>query len=128
MTERVLPAPAITPEAKAFWDGTERGEFLVKSCESCSKSHFYPRPHCPHCMSDKTTWKKVSGKGKIYSYSVMRRAPEPFAIAYVTLEEGLTVLTNLVDCDLDRIKIGQNVQVAFAQSKDGPLVPVFRPV
>jgi uncharacterized OB-fold protein len=63
----------------------------------------------------------------VYSYSVFRRAPIPYAIAYVTLAEGPTMMTNLVDCDLDAIRIGQAVRVSFKATEDGPPVPMFAP-
>ena len=67
--------------------------------------HHYPRAICPFCFSDKTEWSEASGKGTIYTYSVMRRAPVPYAIAYVTLDEGPTMMTNIVDCDLDKLEV-----------------------
>jgi uncharacterized OB-fold protein len=57
----------------------------------------------------------------------MRRVPEPYAIAYVTLEEGPTMMTNIVDCDLDAVRIGQAVRVVFKPSEGGPPVPMFAP-
>ena len=69
----------------------------------------------------------ASGKGRIYSYSVMRRVAPPYAIAYVTLDEGVTMMTNIVDCDLDRISIGQEVEATFPTTEGGYAVPVFRP-
>ena len=68
-----------------------------------------------------------SGRGTIYTYCVMRRAPEPYAIGYVTLEEGPAVLTNFVDCDLEAIRIGQAVRAVFTPSEGGPPVPMFTP-
>ena len=69
----------------------------------------------------------ASGRGTIYSYSVMRRVPVPYAIGYVTLEEGVTMMTNIVDCDLDAIRIGQRVKVVFKPTDGGPPVPMFTP-
>ena len=83
---------------------------MIKQCAACGKAHHYPRSICPFCFSDRTEWTEASGKGTIYSYSVMRRAPVPYAIAYVTLPEGPTMLTNIVDCDFDKLKIGQAVK------------------
>ena len=57
----------------------------------------------------------------------MRRVPVPYALAYVTLDEGVTMMTNIVDCDLDAIRIGQRVRVAFKPSEGGPPVPMFTP-
>jgi uncharacterized protein len=70
---------------------------------------------------------EASGQGTIYSYSVFRRAPIPYAIAYVTLAEGPTMMTNIVDCDLDTIRIGQAVRLAFKPTDGGPPVPMFAP-
>jgi uncharacterized OB-fold protein len=69
----------------------------------------------------------ASGRGTVYSYSVMRRVPIPYALAYVTLAEGVSMMTNIVDGDLDAIRIGQPVTVAFKPSDGGPPVPMFRP-
>ncbi len=73
------------------------------------------------------SWKNASGKGTIYSFSVMKRAEVPYCIAYVTLEEGPTMMTNIVDCDLDTLKIGQPVSVTFVPSEGGPPMPMFKP-
>src|SRR5213594_790498 len=81
------------------------------------------------CSSDldATEWRPASGRGRIYTYSVMRRVPEPYVIAYVTLEEGPTMMTNIVDCDLDSVRIGQALRVVFKPSEGGPPVPMFAP-
>ena len=125
--ERKISAPLINAETQAFWAAAKHGRFLIKRCEDCGKAHWYPRAICPFCGSGKTAWVNGSGKGTIYSFSVMRRADPPYAIAYVTLEEGPTMLTNIVDCDLDGIRIGQRVAVTFKPSDGGPPVPMFTP-
>jgi len=125
--ERKIPAPEINPETKPFWEAATQGRLLIKKCTACGQMHFYPRAICPFCFSDKTEWVTASGRGTIYSYSVMRRVPIPYALAYVTLEEGVSMMTNIVDCDLDAIRIGQPVTVAFKPSEGGPPVPMFRP-
>jgi uncharacterized OB-fold protein len=71
-------------------------------------------------------WVEAKGSGTIYSYSVTRRAgPIPYCIAYVTLDEGITVMTNIVDCDLDTVKIGQKVKLTFKKSEGGTSIPMF---
>jgi uncharacterized OB-fold protein len=125
--ERTLPAPPTSPETQAFWDAAARGKLLVKWCTACGEPHHYPRAICPFCGSDRTEWMEASGHGIVYSYSVFRRAPIPYAIAYVTLAEGPTMMTNIVDCDLDTIRIGQAVRVSFKPTEDGPPVPMFTP-
>jgi len=124
---RTIPAPEPNPETKPYWDAAAKGRLLLKKCTSCGQVHFYPRAICPLCFSDKTEWQEASGRGSIYSFSVMRRASVPYAIAYVTLAEGPTMMTNIVDCDLDGIRIGQAVKVVFKPSDGGPPVPMFAP-
>ena len=125
--DRNIPAPEANPETQPFWDAAQRGQLLLKRCKACGELHYYPRAICPLCFSDKTEWEPASGKGKIYSWSVMRRVPVPYAIAYVTLAEGVTMLTNIVDCDLDQLRIGQDVCLVFKPTDGGPPVPMFAP-
>jgi uncharacterized OB-fold protein len=125
--QRKITPPPLNPETQPFWDAVAEGKLLYKKCGACGEPHFYPRPHCPFCFSDNVEWQQASGRGTIYTYSVMRRAPVPYAIAYVTLAEGPTMMTNIVDCDLDSIKIGQPVRLIFKPSDGGPPVPMFTP-
>jgi uncharacterized protein len=119
--------PETNPETKPFFDGTAAGKLMVRRCNSCHKVHWYPRELCPFCFSE-CTWEQASGNAKIYSLSVMERANPPYAMAYVTLAEGPTMMTNLVDCDFKALKIGQDVKVKFIQTEgDGPSMPVFTP-
>jgi uncharacterized OB-fold protein len=126
--ERTIAAPQPNPETKPFWDAAAGGTLLIKKCTACGQLHYYPRTICPFCNSDKTEWQNVSGKGTIYSYSVMRRAEVPYAIAYVTLDEGVVMMTNIVDCDLNAIRIGQKVGVVFKPTAGGAPMPMFKPL
>lgn len=126
-TQRKIPAPPVNPETKRFWEAASQGTLLIKRCTACGQSHYYPRRLCPFCGSDATEWQPASGVGTIYSYSVMRRAEVPYAIAYVTLDEGVTMMTNLVDCDFDALRIGQRVRLVFTPTDGGPPVPTFTP-
>jgi uncharacterized OB-fold protein len=125
--DRKIPAPTPGLESQAFFDAAKDGRFLIKKCRACGKPHWYPRGVCPFCASGDTEWVEAAGTGTIYSYSVMRRAPEPFALAYVTLAEGPTVLTNIVDCDFDALKIGQDVTFTFKPADNGIPVLMFKP-
>ena len=100
----------------------------MRHCTACGNSHHYPRAICPVCFSDDTEWRSVPGTGTIYSYSVLRRAAEPYAIAYVTLDDSVALMTNIVDCDLDKLYVGQAVRVVFRAIEDGLTVPMFTPV
>lgn len=125
--QRTLTCPGTNVENQPFFDGAASGKFLIKSCDDCGQNHFYPRAICPHCFSSNTTWKQSPGSGVIYSFSVMRRVPQPYAIAYVTLDDGVTVMTNIVDCDLDALDIGQRVKAVFRKTDGEVTVPAFVP-
>jgi len=124
---RKITAPVVNAESKVFWDAAREGRFLVPFCTACGKAHWYPRAICPFCGSERIEWRAGSGKGTIYTFSVMRRAKDPYAIAHVTLAEGPTMLTNIVDCDFDTLKIGQPVTVVFRETENGPPAPMFKP-
>jgi uncharacterized OB-fold protein len=124
---RNLTPPVATAEGKAFFDAARQGRFLIPVCTACNRAHWYPRVICPFCASDKVEWREASGKGTIYTFSVMRRVAEPYIIAHVTLAEGPTMLTNIVACDADDVRIGQAVIVIFQDTSNGPPVPMFKP-
>jgi uncharacterized OB-fold protein len=125
--ERKLPAPSVSSETKEYWDAAAQGRLLVRKCTACGEAHHYPRTICPFCFSDRTEWVTASGRGTLYSYSVMRRAPVPYVMAYVTLAEGPTMMTNIVDCDFDKLSIGQDVKLVFKPTDGGPPLPMFTP-
>lgn len=126
---RPIPAPAVTVESKPFWDAAAEGRFLIKRCTACGQAHWYPRTLCPLCGSDATVWEESPGEGVIYTYSVMHRSPSgPYALGYVTLDEGPAVMTNFIDVAPDGLSIGMRVKVKFQPTDGGPPVPVFAPV
>ena len=126
MTDHVLAAPPMNPEAAAFYEAAAQGRFLVPRCTACGRAHWYPRALCPFCLGP-VRMEEASGEGTLYSYSVMRRSSPPYAIAYVTLKEGPTMLTNLVGCDFDALRIGQAVRLVFRPTLGWPPVPCFTP-
>lgn len=133
MSARKLPAPQPNPETEAFWDGLGAGILRIKTCGDCQQGHYFPRTICPHCGSADTRWLDTKGEGAIYSLSVMRRGEgAPFAVAWVTLDEGPSLMTNLVADDLDSLAIGQRVRLHPQASDntdvgDGPSLPFFTP-
>lgn len=125
---RPIPAPPVTLESKPFFDAAAEGRFLIKRCTACGEAHWYPRAMCPFCHSDKTVWEESPGEGVVYSFSILRKSPTgPYALAYVTLDEGPNVLTNIVDVSPEDLKIGQRVKVKLQPTEGGPPVPVFVP-
>ena len=129
LMSRPIPAPAVNLESKPFWDAAAEGRFLIKRCQACGEAHWYPRTICPFCWSDRTVWEESPGEGTIYTYSVMRRSPTgPYAIGYVTLDEGPAMLTNFVDVGPDALEVGMRVKVKFQPTEGGPPAPVFAPI
>jgi uncharacterized OB-fold protein len=124
VTDRIYPAPPLNAEAEMFYAAAGEGKFMLPVCRGCGKAHWYPRARCPFCFGE-VDWRQGSGTGVIYSYSVMRRVDPPFAIAYVRLSEGPTMMTNIVDCDLNGLAIDQAVRVVFKPTAGGPPIPCF---
>src|SRR5260370_15733898 len=125
--ERKIQPPQPNSDTQAFWKAADEGKVMIGRCGACGAVHYYPRALCLFCFSNKTELQQASGNGTVYTYSVMRRAPIPYAIAYVTLSEGPTMMTNIVDCDLDKIRIGQSVRLVFKPSDRRPPLALFTP-
>jgi uncharacterized OB-fold protein len=122
----VIPTPVPNPETEAFWAAANEGRLLLRRCSTCNKVHYYPRSLCPHCYGA-TVWEEASGQGHIYSFSVVRWGAAPYVIAFVALAEGVSMMTNIVDCDVDSLRIDQPVHLVFKPSESGQLVPMFTP-
>ena len=125
MNERRFYPPAINPESQRFWHGCERGQLLLGRDNSNGEYFYYPRSISPLTGSDDVDWVAASGRGTIYSFSIMRRADPVYVIAYVTLSEGPTVMSNIVDCAIEAIDIGKVVRLVFKASDNGPPIPCF---
>ena len=116
------------PETKVFWEAAARGRLLLPKCTSCERFHWYPRLVCPHCASTSIEMHAAKGTGEVYSYSIMRRAKVPYAIAYVRLSEGTTMMTNIVDCAFEEIQVGMPVKLVFRDSPEGYPLDVYKGV
>ena len=124
---RVHPAPIPSPDTLPFWEATKTGRFLVRRCGSCEEVHWYPRPRCPYCGGD-TDWVDGTGRGQVYSFTIVPHAETPFVLAYVTLEEGPSMLTHLVGRPADQWAIGDRVQVCFERTDGEYALPVFKAI
>ena len=126
--ERKISDPVMNIGDEHYYEAAGQGKLLLKKCADCGEVHYYPRGVCPFCLSDKVSWQEAKGTGTIYTYSVTRRGgPVPYCIAYVTLDEGVSMMTNIVDCDLDTVRCGQKVKVVFKKSEGGVSIPMFAP-
>ena len=125
--EKIYPVVPATPGSEPYWEGANAGKLMLSHCKPCNKSFYYPRGACPMCLSTDVEWRESKGTGEIYTYSVMRPAKPPYVIAYVTLDEGVSMMTNIVDCDPASVKIGQKVKVVFKPREDGSKIACFAP-
>jgi uncharacterized OB-fold protein len=136
------PKPAASWETRAYWEGCGRGELVLQRCRSCQTVQHRPRAVCASCLSGDLEHFVASGRGSVYTYTVTHqngvppfRDAVPYVLAYVDLEEGPRLMTNLVSCEPDAVSIGMEVVVDFqdADTRDlgesGGLfaVPRFRP-
>ena len=123
--DRTPAAPAESPDNKVYFDGCREGKLIIGKCLDTGKFFHYPRHVSPWTLSNNVEFVEAKGTGVIYSFSVAR-GKEPFSVAYVQLDEGPRMMTNIVECDLDALKIGQKVKVKFrTTTEEGAPVPVF---
>ena len=127
-----LPTP--DAETRPFWDATREGRFLIRHCLECGKYHFYPRPFCPNCWSERVEWAEATGRAVLYTYSIVvsNDLPPfnervPYVAAVVDLEEGPRVMTNVVDCEFADLRVGMPVEVDYLAISDDITIAVFKP-
>jgi uncharacterized OB-fold protein len=127
-----FPIPVPDSDSQPFWEGVQQHKLLIQRCEACQQFVFYPRSHCPHCFSEQLAWAQASGKGTIYSYTVVHQAYGPFAkhvpfvVAIVELREGARMMSRITDAPPEAMRIGAPVQVTFVQVTEGVTLPYFR--
>lgn len=121
-----IPISRSNPESMPFFEAAAEGRFLLPRCVSCEQFHWYPRSMCPFCRSQ-TEWVASRGTGKIHTFSTFSRTAEPYTLAYVELDEGPIMLTNLVNVDPDTLRIGDRVHVCFQKAPDGTAIACFSP-
>ena len=105
------------------------------AARACGTLRYYPRAVCPECLSGEARWERMSGRGTVYTFTVTYqnqspgfREELPYVLAYVTLDEGVQMLTNVVGCPPDQVKIGMPVEVTFEDVNDEIAIPRFKPV
>lgn len=129
------PLPAIEPGAQPYWDALRRHELIYQKCRSCGTQFSPYQPLCPQCWSEEVDDRKSSGRGRVYTFSIVYRAPMPsfkadlpYAVAIVELDEGFFMTTNIIGCPPDQVRIGMPVEVEFVDATDDITLPKFRPL
>lgn len=128
------PLPHPNEVSQPFWDAAKRHELQIQRCNACGTSIFYPREACPECLAADLIWIPVSGKGRLYSYTIAQAPTHPafaddvpYVIAIVELEEGPHITTNLVGCLPDQVTIGMPVVASFEDVNEETTLVKFRP-
>lgn len=133
------PLPTITSEARPFWEGAAKQQLLMQCCLDCSAYIWTPRPSCFECGSENIQWQKLSGRGEVYSFTVIRqvvgRAASqsfekdiPYVIAWIDLDEGPRMITNVIGCPVENVTLDMKVSVIFEQQSADIWLPKFMPV
>lgn len=126
-----IPLPRPTELSRPFWEAANEGRLVLQQCDSCGHYRWTPQILCTNCQAEAFTWAQVSGRGRVYSFTIVHRAPTPgFAIPYVLatveLDEGPLMLTQIVGCPPEAVTMEAPVEVAFTRATDAINLYTFR--
>jgi uncharacterized protein len=134
MSEYNKPLPVTQPWSEEFWKGTKQHKFLIQHCHDCGQNIFYPRKFCPNCWSGNLGWIESKGKGNLFSYTTVLAGVEPvfsgdvpYVLALVDMDEGIRVMSRIVECKPDELKCDMEVEVVYADITDKLSLFYFRP-
>jgi hypothetical protein len=126
------PDPANADDA-AFWGALAAGELRIQRCVACGTFRHPPRPVCAHCGDRGSEWTAVAGTGEVWSYTVIHPPTlpafadrVPYGAVVVRLDEGVFLVSNLVDCPVDELSVGDRVELVITAVDDDLLPPLFR--
>lgn len=131
--------PTVIDETRPFWEGTLAEELRVQACNACGNRQLPGGPCCTSCLSQDLRWDRASGRGTVFSHSVVRHAfhptfadQVPYVVADVQLEEGPILTSNVTDCPVEDVRIGLPVEVWFDDEMEDAFhqklrLPKFRP-
>jgi uncharacterized OB-fold protein len=127
-----VPDPVPSRTSQPFWDGCAEGKLLYQECRACGTVTHPPAVLCPNCLSTRLEWHASSGRGRVYSYTLVWRPQTPaFSVPYapviVDMDEGWQMLAAVVDCTIDALHVGMDVEVTFHPTAGGTMLAYFRP-
>ena len=134
MTERwfpdSMPLPAANAETLPWWEAAREHRLVAQRCMACGALRHPPGPRCPSCSASESDWQELSGRGVVYTYTVVHQqfvpADVPYVVVAVELDEGVRMVSNLVDASADEVRIGQRVDVAWEDMGPALALPRFR--
>jgi len=135
MTQAVpKPLPVFDEDTKPFWDFCKQHELRVQKCAGCGTLRYPISTICPNCLHMESEWVKLSGKGRVFSFIIVRRryhpafsAELPYTVAIIETEEGLRMLSNVIGCKPEAVQINMPVEVVFEDVSPEFALPKFKP-
>lgn len=129
-----LPRPHDIELTRPYWDAAKRHELVMPRCKKCDHLFFYPRSECPRCFSTDIEWTKVSGQGRLHSFTIVRQPANPvffedvpYVYALVQLNEGPRMISNVVECDIDNVRVDMSLTVVFDEVTPEWTLVKFKP-
>ena len=131
------PLPRVTELTQPFWNGAREGKLVLQCCGSCGEFVWCPQPACTTCGGTDLEWRQVSGHGTVYSFTVIREIVGrgsrgfaddiPYVVAWIDLDEGPRLCSNVIGCGVDEVAIGMKVEAVFEEITPEISLPKFRP-
>lgn len=110
---------------RIYHEALAQGHFRIQRCAACSRHVFFPRVLCPHCGADRLDWTTASGRGTVYSTTVLRRKPDAggdLNLALIDLEEGVRMMSRVEGMAPEQVRIGMPVRARIIEHHGQPLV------
>lgn len=134
-TEWKKTLPNINVDSKPYWDACKQHKLIIQKCNNCGKlQHLYRKDFCCHCWSQDIEDLVTSGKGTLWTYTITYQnytpgfsEDVPYVTALVTLEEGVEMLTGILNCDHDKLEIGMPLKVTWVEATEDITIPFFEP-
>jgi len=132
---RDLPLPLPTLDNREFYAAARRGELCFQRCATCGRFRHYPRPLCPSCLSREFAWERSTGRGTVFTWTIVRgptlpafEGDLPYNVVDVVMEEGVHFVSQILDCPSEEIHAGMPVEAVFVPVSDEITLVKFRRV
>jgi uncharacterized OB-fold protein len=127
--------PPMSTAGEPYWEATRDRRLVLPWCLGCGRAHWFPREACPHCLGGEIEWRDASGRGVVHAASVMPKPAMPmladrvpYVVALVDLDEGVRLMTNIVEVAAEQVAVGMVVGADWEALSDGRHLLVFRPI